>query len=120
MKIYSDGGCRGNGTAEAEMYGSFWVEGEAAPHGYVFGYGTNNEAEFRTLIMAMEYAQKNNLQRPEFVMDSYLLFNTIWGSWKVDAIHLIDLNEIARKLANQLKATACTIKGGEMKKILGH
>jgi ribonuclease HI len=52
--IYFDGGCRGN---PGDMYGSYLIElnGKEVHRNLRFelGHGTNNEAEFKSLLMAI-------------------------------------------------------------------
>ncbi len=120
MIVYSDGGCLGNGTERGLMYGSFLVDGEGAPHKLSFGFGTNNRAEYLTLIAALEYIKGNHLKDVELVIDSKLVFCQTWGNWGVKNSGLTELNLRARELAKQTAVCARRISGIEMKKILGH
>jgi ribonuclease HI len=83
LKVYVDGGSRGN-------------PGECAIAAVVFdgeGRGTNNGAEYRALLEALEYLERREREEgaplPATVYsDSELVVRQIAGSYKVKAGHL--------------------------------
>lgn len=102
-----DGGSRGNPGA---MYGSFLVRqagGKKLLHcRLTFGRGTNNEAEYRTLIAALE-ALLAELERSgwdprqvrlEVRGDSQLVLRQLSGEWKAREPRLLSLRNQARDL----------------------
>ncbi len=102
------------------MYGSFLVEGETEFHKLSFGFGTNNRAEYLTLIAAMEYAEQNKLKDVELLIDSKLVFCQVWSNWGVRNAGLTELNTRAKEILKRNHFCARRISGDDMKKVLGH
>lgn len=135
MKQYLifDGGSNSNDGA----YGSFIIrECKACPnilHKRVsHGIGTNNEAEYKTLISALEhinlYANMHDISIQDIqltiegdselvrnqvgIMSKFDIFNTNgifnsttkWNGWKVNKKHLLPLRDKARELLQQYKS----------------
>lgn len=96
LKVYVDGGCRGNGSENAEAYGSFIVEkdGEIYTHQcFEYGHGTSNEAEYRILLDALLYLRKVlHTEKAEIYTDSALVYGQATQNWKVNAPNLIKLH----------------------------
>jgi ribonuclease HI len=102
-----DGGSRGN---PGEAYGSFQlgVAGSrpGPPRRLRFGHGTNNEAEYKALIAALEnlHAQLRQAgEHPSRVRlkvsgDSRLVINQVKGLWKVRDARMRQLHAEARRL----------------------
>ena len=99
--LYVDGGSRRNGDESQEGYGSFLVDGEQTPHRLDFGNCTNNEAEYRALIAALEYCAAQGIRVPTIRMDSALVVNQVKGRWKCKMPHLRPLLDQAHALAAQ-------------------
>lgn len=89
ITIRFDGGCQP--TNPGNKYGSFQVEMNGfvvhRTHRIQLGYGTNNEAEFEMLLMALEWT-RNQLQREgldcsryhlEMMTDSMIVRNRVSG-----------------------------------------
>lgn len=95
IKIYTDGASRGNpgNTASA-----FVVVENGKPiysAGYALGKGTNNEAEYTAVIMALRYALHYGIRELVIVSDSNVVTEQIKGNYKVKAKNLIPLlNEV--------------------------
>ena len=51
-------------------------------------YATNNEAEYMSLIRAMEHSVENEMENINVFMDSKLVVNQVNGSWKINFPHL--------------------------------
>lgn len=89
MKIYTDGGSRGNpGQAALGVY----IEGEngktIAEIGKTIGIATNNVAEYSAVIAAFEWVleHKGKIGKEEtitFYFDSLLVYSQIIGTYKV-------------------------------------
>ncbi len=122
--IYADGGCHGNGTAEADMYGSYriYADGEREiGHCQLtgLGKGTNNRAEYLTLIDALKWC----LGKPKPIViysDSQLMVNQVNGEWRVKEPSLQGLCEEAARLLKLCQASLRWVRRDEIVKRLGH
>lgn len=103
LKIYTDGGSRGNpGPSSIGMV--FFLEGRKIfTHREDIGIATNNAAEYTALVRALEQvksqksplrqgfagqAKIKNISRIEFYSDSRLLVNQVKGLFKVKNAHI--------------------------------
>ena len=100
---YIDGGARGNpGPA------GFGVRVENADGSLIeefaesIGVATNNVAEYRGLLAALEWAQSHAQSRVHVRSDSLLLVQQMLGNYKVKNAGLQPLHARARLLAQQL------------------
>ncbi len=93
IEIYTDGASRGNPGASAssfvfvkngkvEMFSSFYI-----------GISTNNVAEYKGIIFALEEAVRCGYSEVLLVSDSQLVISQINGTYKVKASHLKPLYE---------------------------
>jgi ribonuclease HI len=102
-----DGGSRGN---PGQAYGSFRLQRQGAapssPRRLRFGRGTNNEAEYRTLIQGLrallDECRNAGLDprqvRLDIRGDSLLVIRQVEGAWKVRDPRMRELCEEAREL----------------------
>ncbi len=67
------------------------------------GVGTNNQAEYRALITALEYAAKFKGDKVNIYTDSLLVANQINGKWKVRHPNIAKLNDRAKKMLRDFK-----------------
>jgi len=81
--IYIDGGSRGN---PGESGIGIVIETDNKKKGYYFytGIMTNNQAEYRGLLKALEISKTLNLKKIKIFSDSELLCNQINGRYKVN------------------------------------
>jgi ribonuclease HI len=105
--VIFDGGSRNN---PGHGYGSFELQSLGSPpvvHRLDFGQGvTSNEAEYRTLLAALEtaLAEAQAAQRDPRTLrflaygDSQLVVNQVAGRWGVKAANLLPLRDRARAL----------------------
>ena len=100
---YVDGGARGNpGPA------GYGVRTETADSTLVeefcdsIGIATNNVAEYRGLIAALEWAKKHGYKRVHVRSDSLLLVQQMRGAFKVKNAGLQPLHAKARLLAHEI------------------
>ena len=63
---------------------------------------TNNVAEYRSLIAALEWAKKHGYRRVHIRSDSLLLVQQMLGAFKVKNPGLQSLHAKARLLANEI------------------
>jgi len=100
---YVDGGARGNpGPAgygvRIELPDGTLVEEFCDS----IGTATNNVAEYRGLIAALEWAKKHRYKRVHIRSDSLLLVQQMLGAFKVKNAGLQPLHAKARLLANEI------------------
>ncbi|TAK23219.1 MAG: NUDIX domain-containing protein [Chloroflexota bacterium] len=97
--LFTDGGSIGNGSASQrarmavfdDALGSVVVDRD-------LGSLTNNEAEYRAISAALEYARDQALGSVEIRSDSQLCVNQVMGRWKVKEARLAPLVDTARRL----------------------
>lgn len=132
--ITCDGGSRGNGAPNSEGYGSFLIqlldESQQLSNQLTFGIGiTNNEAEYMSLIAALEHVATAfrsvaaDLKTINLTvrMDSQLVIGQMANDWKIKAQNLIPLAIQAKSLISEFGSIRFEkISGDQMKTILGH
>jgi ribonuclease HI len=103
MVAYIDGGARGNpgpagfGVRIEEQNGTLVEEFSEA-----IGVATNNVAEYRGLLAALEWARARGLATLHVRSDSLLLVQQMKGAYKVKHPGLVPLHARARLLAHQI------------------
>lgn len=91
VKIYFDGGSRGNpGPASGAAYADFEGGHEKA---CFLEHATNNEAEYRGLLMAIELAKELKLKKVLFLGDSKLVVNQVTGEWQAKNPMMAELKQ---------------------------
>lgn len=106
ISIYSDGGARGNPGPAA--YGFVIVsEGKVLAKKYKYlGNATNNTAEYKGLIGALEYMHNNktltSFARVDFYLDSELIVKQLTGKYRVKNPDLKLLHDWVMKLVKGL------------------
>ncbi len=84
VKLYGDGGSRGNPGPSASGYVLFDMNGnELIRNGVYLGITTNNQAEYLSLKFGLEHALKYGAQIVHVHMDSLLVVNQMTGKFKV-------------------------------------
>jgi len=107
LKIYTDGGSRGNpGPAAIGVYATVDNQPlfQLSQH---IGNTTNNVAEWQAVIKALEYLISNDIQvtQLDFFLDSELVVKQIKGEYKVKQPHLQLLSTHVSQLLQQLKTS---------------
>jgi len=98
VTIHIDGGARGNpgpgaaGVLIADARGQPLFEA-----GYYLGHTTNNQAEYRALLLALEAAARLKRREIAIFCDSELLVRQLTGEYRVRAKELILLHEQAQR-----------------------
>lgn len=108
IDIYSDGASRGNpGDAS---YGFVFVEdGEIVEeHSEYLGRKTNNQAEYRAVINALETALEAGVTHVNFHSDSKLLVNQLNGDWRIKDTQLRKLADQVFELIEQFETVSFT------------
>jgi len=84
MKVYSDGGARGNPGPSAAAFLIFSESGEAIKAEWRFlGRRTNNQAEYEAIIAALESAARLGADEVECNLDSELVGKHLTGEYRV-------------------------------------
>jgi len=91
LRIYSDGGARGNPGPSAFAVVVCKDDKIIHQHSEYIGINTNNAAEYRGLIYAAGYAIDSGEDEVEFVMDSKLVIEQMKGAYKVRSKNLMDM-----------------------------
>ena len=129
--IYCDGGALNNQDPEKrEGYGSFLVTKEACPNhmdglvtrqNFLYGIGvTNNVAEYKTLLKALDYCVNEFIAEATIFMDSELVVEQVHGTFKTKDVHLKPLMEQAVKDIELIGAKLEKIPREIMVAVLGH
>jgi len=104
LKIYTDGGARGNpglaaiGVVVCNEAGEVILE-----HQDVIGEATNNIAEYCAMIAGLELAKRLKSEDVECYSDSKLIVNQLNGNFKIKTAHIRKLHERACSIANSIK-----------------
>ena len=102
MKLHTDGGARGNPGPGA---GGIVLTDEknkiVKELGTFFGVCTNNEAEYRALILGLEAAKSFGANKLTVSLDSLLVVEQLNGNYKVKNQNLRKLWEEVQILANK-------------------
>ena len=103
IRVYTDGASRGNPGPGAIAFIILDGKGEVImEHKHFIGKCTNNIAEYRALISALERAKKFGSEITCF-SDSKLMINQLKGNYKVKKDHLKTLFEKAKSLEKAFK-----------------
>jgi ribonuclease HI len=98
VKIYTDGGARGNPGPSA--YGVVIHSDDdrkLTEFGQYVGVGTNNEAEYMGLLAALGEAKRLGADEVEIASDSELMVKQLLGMYRVKAENLRPLFDETRK-----------------------
>ncbi len=84
MEVFTDGASRGN-PGPASIGVVFGVKGgeKLAEHYEAIGKATNNVAEYRAVVAAMEHCQRWGVKRVHLKMDSELIVRQLHGAYRV-------------------------------------
>jgi ribonuclease HI len=103
VRLYTDGGARGNPGPAAAAYVLEAEDGTVLDaRGETIGVATNNVAEYRALVAGLRKALELGLNEVEVVSDSELLVKQMNGEYRVKNAALIELSLDAAHLAGQI------------------
>ena len=96
LKIFTDGGARGNPGPAAAAFIVYRGEEILAQEGHYLGRTTNNVAEYQAVLKAFDwllsYQQKaKEPGKVEFFLDSKLVVSQLNGQFKIKARNLLPL-----------------------------
>lgn len=110
IKVYTDGGARGNpGPAATGVYITDEKGSQLYGAGKTIGQATNNVAEYKAVIDALQWLIKNKSaveqhKKISFFVDSELIYSQIIGVYKVKKPHLQSLLFLVRELEARITA----------------
>ncbi len=97
MKIYTDGGSRGNPGKSACAFIAVQDDKIIKQQSKYLGIGTNNEAEYNAIILALSIIKEKQI---EIISDSELVIKQLNGEYKIKKPHLQELKD---KIDNLIK-----------------
>ncbi len=104
LKIYADGGSRGNPGPSASGYVIFDDNNKIiVDQGLYLGITTNNQAEYTALKLAMGECLKLGAKEVDVYMDSLLVINQMKGIFKVRNRDLWPIHDAIKQLTQNFK-----------------
>lgn len=104
VKVFADGGSRGNPGPSASGYVVMDMEDNVLEdRGVYLGVTTNNQAEYTALKLALEACHKLGVHEAHIYMDSLLVVNQMKGIFKVKNRDLWPIHDAIKNLADQFK-----------------
>ena len=104
LKIFSDGGARGNPGPAAIGFLILSTTGQVLmTHSRYLGFRTNNQAEYEALIAALEAAVKLNAVEITCHLDSQLVVKQVIGEYHVRNTELRKLWRKVQELSGSFK-----------------
>jgi ribonuclease HI len=89
LVVNFDGGSRGNpGPAAIAAVAIDGADTVLLERGETIGVATNNVAEYRALLLAVELVKELGASQAEFIGDSKLIVEQVKGNWKVKDLNL--------------------------------
>lgn len=117
LKVYCDGGSRGNPGPSATGYVVINEdEGVVVKGGDYIGVTTNNQAEYQAVRQALEACSKLSVKILDFYLDSLLVVNQINGIYKIKNRDLWPIHEAICDLKRHFKKVTFTHIPREMNK----
>lgn len=102
VKMFADGGSRGNPGPSASGYVVYDMEDNVLEdRGVYLGVTTNNQAEYTALKLGLESCRKMNVREVHVYMDSLLVVNQMKGIFKVKNRDLWPIHDAIKNLADQ-------------------
>lgn len=100
VKIFSDGGSRGNPGPSASGFVILDMEDNLLiEKGIYLGVTTNNVAEYTALKLALEECRKIGVRKVDAYLDSLLVVNQMKGIFKIKNRDLWPIHDAIKKLA---------------------
>ena len=118
IKLFSDGGSRGNPGPSASGYVLFNDNDDVIlQNGVYLGITTNNQAEYQSLKFGLEEAHELGAQEVEVYMDSLLVINQMKGIFKVKNRDLWPIHEAIKDHMKVFKKISFTHVPRELNKL---
>ncbi len=104
VKLFGDGGSRGNPGPSASGYVVLDMEDNVlVDKGVYLGVTTNNQAEYTALKLGLEECQKMGVKEVQVYMDSLLVVNQMKGIFKIKNRDLFPIHENIKELAKKFE-----------------
>jgi ribonuclease HI len=118
ISVYTDGASRKNPGPSASGF-AVYVGGKLLrEHAEYNGIATNNYAEYRAVILALEWCASNMQDREiELYADSQIVIRQVNGSYKTKSASLKPMNDRVRSLAKKFKSIKFSNLSREDKRI---
>lgn len=118
LKIYADGGSRGNPGPSATGYVLITMDGAVISQGGDYlGVTTNNQAEYRALLSGLQEAAQRGAKYVHVYMDSLLVVNQMKGIYKVKNRELLPVFLKVQETLKSFKSTTFTHVPRELNKL---
>lgn len=118
VKVYADGGSRGNPGPSASGFVLLDMEGNTlVDKGIYLGVTTNNQAEYQALKFALEEVQRMRVRSVDVYMDSLLVINQMKGIFKVKNRDLWPIHDAVKRLAGEFDHVSFTQVPRELNKL---
>jgi len=118
VKLYADGGSRGNPGPSSLGFVILNSEEEVIEsRNKYLGITTNNQAEYHALVSGLEWCKQHDVKNVEVFLDSLLVVNQMKGVFKVKNRDLWALHESAKKLQGCFKKIRFTHVPRELNKL---
>jgi ribonuclease HI len=109
VKIYTDGGSRGNPGPSAAGFIITDLQGKTIDKGGGYlGITTNNQAEYQAVKMALQQAAKMQLKQVHILMDSLLVANQMNGIYKIRNRDLWPIHQAITELISGFEKVSFT------------
>lgn len=104
IKIFADGGSRGNPGPSASGYVILTTNDEVLEEGGEYlGITTNNQAEYQAVKLALQNAKKYNPKELQINLDSMLVVNQLTGVFKIKNRDLWPIHQDIKNLLLEFK-----------------
>jgi ribonuclease HI len=118
IKIYTDGGSRGNPGPSASGFVLLDMDDNiVVQQGIYLGITTNNQAEYQALKLALEEAKKLQARQIDVYMDSLLVVNQMLGKFKIKNRDLWPIYDSIKKLTTSFNSVTFTHVPRELNKL---
>ncbi len=119
LKVYTDGGSRGNPGPSATGYVLINEDEEVIDEGGEYiGITTNNQAEYQAVKLALKRAREYPaVKELDFFIDSLLVVNQMNGVFKIRNKDLWPIHEAIKKLASEFDRVSFTHVKREFNKL---
>lgn len=118
VKLYADGGSRGNPGPSASGYALLDAgDNIVEKSGQYLGITTNNQAEYQALKLGLEEARKFGAREIDVYMDSLLVVNQMKGVFKVRNRDLWPIHDAIKELVSQFSKITFTHIPRELNKL---
>ncbi len=105
LEIHTDGASKGNpGPASVGIVFSQHDGEDLCTHSEAIGRATNNVAEYKAVLIALEYCQRWRIKQVNLFMDSELVVRQLTGAYRVKSPDLLPLYQQVSFLTRRLKS----------------